>query len=224
MLVKNGETKGVTGTKTGTSGGLFGNSKVGNWWEKLATAAVRSLFRELPRRRGAHGIPPSQKAGIIIGICAVFLFIFVALCTCFARRKDQRKAALRKEQAQNDAIPLVAKNGASVGGASPHRNFGGHESRSQVNLPAKYARSNSDFDASSVASKGSYYRSHSPVPDVPQIPNYYANQNQLGYQYPQHGYASPQSYRGGGGYQSPQHNYGGAPPYQQQWPSNGGRY
>ncbi|GAA5904155.1 uncharacterized protein JCM6883_002095 [Sporobolomyces salmoneus] len=197
MLVKNGDTKGVTGTKTGTSGGLFGNSAVGNWWDKLATAA---------------------KAGIIIGICAGVLFILVALCTCFARRRDQRKAALRKQQIQNDAIPLVSKTGApSGGGASPQR---GNGSRSQVNLPTKYARSNSDFDASSVVSKGSYYRAQSPLPEVPSIPNHYAQNQQLGYQYP-----SPQAY-GGGGYQSPQYYYGGggAPPYQpqQQWPQQGG--
>jgi hypothetical protein len=42
MIIKNGDTKGVTGGKTGTSGGLFGNSAVGNWWQKLATAAVSS--------------------------------------------------------------------------------------------------------------------------------------------------------------------------------------
>ncbi|GAA5989180.1 hypothetical protein JCM5350_005112 [Sporobolomyces pararoseus] len=202
MIVKNGDTKGVTGGKT-SGGGLFGNSAVGNWWQKLATAA---------------------KAGIIIGICAVFLFILVALCTCFARRKDQRKAALRQQQAQNDAIPLVAKNNAA-GGARSNLG-GGNESRSQVNLPAKYARSNSDFDASSVASKGSYYRSHSPVPDVPQIPNHYAQHYQVGYQYPQQqGYSSPLAY-GGGGYQSPQQQYygGAAPSYQQQWPQGNGRY
>ncbi|GAA5878225.1 hypothetical protein JCM16303_002692 [Sporobolomyces ruberrimus] len=208
MIIKNGDTKGVTGGKTGTSGGLFGNSAVGNWWQRLATAA---------------------KAGIIIGICAVFLFIFVALCTCFARRKDRRKAALRKDQALNDSIPLVAKKGSAAGGGpSPHRNaggVGGNESRSQVNLP-QYARSNSDFDAASVASKGSYYRSHSPVPDVPTIPNYYAQNHQVAYQYPQQGYSSPQSY--GGGYASPQqHHYGGGAPayqqqHQQQWPSGGG--
>lgn len=39
MIVKNGDTKGVTGGKT-SGGGLFGNSAVGNWWQKLATAAV----------------------------------------------------------------------------------------------------------------------------------------------------------------------------------------
>ncbi|GAA5822879.1 hypothetical protein JCM5353_007882 [Sporobolomyces roseus] len=196
MLVKNGDTKGVSGGKTGTSGGLFGNSAVGNWWQKLATAA---------------------KAGIIIGICAVFLFIFVAFCTCFARRKDRRKAALRKEQGLNDSIPLVAKTGGGGGrpGAVPNQNLGS-ESRSQVNLPGKYARSNSDFDASSVASKGSYYRSQSPVPNVPVIPNYYAQQQNLAYQYPQQGYGSPQGAYGGG-YASPQqYGGGGAPAYHQQ--------
>ncbi|GAA6011634.1 hypothetical protein JCM11491_004713 [Sporobolomyces phaffii] len=198
MLVKNGDTKGVTGGKTGTSGGLFGNSAAGNWWNKLATAA---------------------KVGIIIGICAVFLFIFVALCTCFARRKDQRKAALRQQQALNDSIPLVAKqNGGARGAGVAGAGAGGNASRSQVNLAPQYARSNSDFDASSVHSKGSYYRTQSPVPNVPAIPDYYAQQQQLGYNSPQ-GYGA-----GGAGYGSPQqyHGYGGgAPTYQQQWPGHG---
>ncbi|GAA6060558.1 hypothetical protein JCM10212_006922 [Sporobolomyces blumeae] len=181
MIVKNGDTKGVTGGTKGSSGGLFGNSAVGNWWQKLATAA---------------------KVGIIIGCCAVALFILVALCTCFARRRDNKKKRLRQEQGLNDSIPLVAKTGGTAGLS----NAGTGASRSDVNLPGKLQRQHSDWDASSIHSKGSagYYRSQSPVPNVPTIPAHYQQQQGAYQGYPSSalGYGSPQGY--GGGYGSPQ--------------------
>ncbi|GAA5950014.1 hypothetical protein JCM21900_001365 [Sporobolomyces salmonicolor] len=204
MLVKGSDTKGVKASGNGSTG-VFGNTAVGNWWSKLATAA---------------------KAGIIVGICAAALFLFVALCTCFARRNDHRKAALRKDQALADSIPLVDKNGSSpLKSMNPAFTKNANASTSTVDLPGKFTRQNSDY-AGSVGSKASashYYRAQSPSA-VPPVPNYHQlqqQQQQLGYSY-----QAPQPY----GYpQQQQHGYGygGAPPYQQQWQGHGngnGRY
>ncbi|CEQ39982.1 SPOSA6832_01574 [Sporobolomyces salmonicolor] len=204
MLVKGSDTKGVKASGNGSTG-VFGNTAVGNWWSKLATAAA---------------------PGIIVGICAAALFLFVALCTCFARRNDHRKAALGKDQALADSIPLVDKNGSSPAKSmNPAFTRNANASTSTVDLPGKFTRQNSDY-AGSVGSKASashYYRAQSPSA-VPPVPNYHQlqqQQQQLGYSYP-----APQPY----GYpQQQQHGYGygGAPPYQQQWQGQGngnGRY
>lgn len=45
MIIKNGDTKGVTAPKSGDGGtGIFGNTAAGNWWAKQSTGVVRPLF------------------------------------------------------------------------------------------------------------------------------------------------------------------------------------
>lgn len=52
VIVKNGDTKGVTAPKSGSNGtGIFGNTAAGNWWAKQSTAVVRLPSRSVASRR-----------------------------------------------------------------------------------------------------------------------------------------------------------------------------
>lgn len=193
MVVKDGDTKGVTASKDGGgsgSTGIFGDNVVGNWWAKQKTAV---------------------HVGVIIGGCAVALFILVAICTIWARSKDKRRA---KQSAVKDTIPLVPK----IGGNS--RAYANLPGGSTADLPGKFDRQPSYAD-SIPSTKGS----HRGGPPVPQIPQQYLQQQQQ-QQY---------NYGGGPGYGSPS-PYGGQPAaggygaytpqgYAQQWQGYGsGRY
>ncbi|GAA6051512.1 hypothetical protein JCM3770_000390 [Rhodotorula araucariae] len=190
MIVKNGDTKGVTTAKSSGGGKpFFGDNAFGNWWSRQGTAV---------------------HAGLIVGVCAAALFVLVALCTLWARRKDRGKARRRRQEALlaagaasggggagaaanarraaggrkgPDAVPLVGGGGGPGGGLSG-------ASSSRVDLPgqfssrpAAYARdpdgsSSPSYyygDAASVSSsmyKGTYrapspWESQPPVPSVP---------------------------------------------------------
>ncbi|GJN88309.1 hypothetical protein Rhopal_001274-T1 [Rhodotorula paludigena] len=131
MLVKNGDTKGVSNGRTSGTGstGIFGDTAAGHWWARQSTAA---------------------KAGIGIAIGAVVLFVIVAACTLWARRKDRGKEKRRVAAAAaaaggaaggkagilrrsagkggNEAIPLVSTPGG-----------GGASSSSTRDLPGRFA-------------------------------------------------------------------------------------
>ncbi|BGP14184.1 putative glycosidase CRH2 [Rhodosporidiobolus nylandii] len=191
MIVKNGDTKGVTSSQDGGGSGgtgIFGDNAVGNWWAKQKTAV---------------------HVGIIIGACAVALFLLVAICTICARSKDRRKA---KQLAVKDAIPLVPKAG---GGSRAYASLPGG---STADLPGKFERQTS-FADSIPSTKGS----HRGGPPVPQIPHQYLPQQQYNYS-PSPGYGSPGPPYGAqpaaGGYGA--HTSQG---YAQQWQGYGnGRY
>ncbi|GAA6025595.1 hypothetical protein JCM10207_001203 [Rhodosporidiobolus poonsookiae] len=222
MIVKNGDTKGVTKTSGGGasgSTGIFGDTAVGNWWARQGTAV---------------------KAGIIVGICAVALFILVAICTIWARSRDRRKrkAALSSASASaagKDTIPLVATGGRRPGAAG---GVGGADST--LDLPGRFKRQDSSYAESVPSTKGSF-RAHSPygdgragTPPVPTLPQQY--QYQQGYGAPAYGQGQRYGQYGAqagpgspyGGY--PQqgygqgHGYGNNPAqaYAQQWPGYGG--
>ncbi|GAA5906662.1 hypothetical protein JCM6882_008088 [Rhodosporidiobolus microsporus] len=201
MIVKNGDTKGVSKSNSGNGSNIFGDTVVGNWWAKQGTAV---------------------KAGIIVGACAVALFILVAICTIWARSRDRRKRSAAKSAALKDTIPLVKPGG---GGANPAGGLGA----STADLPGKFRRQDSEYAESIPSTKGSYRGQYdygrSGTPPVPTLPQQY-QQQQGGYG---GGYGQPMS---PGGYGSP---YGGYPQqqqgggygaynpqgYAQQWPGYG---
>ncbi|BGP38232.1 putative glycosidase CRH2 [Rhodotorula kratochvilovae] len=234
MLVKNGDTKGVKGTKASGSGSsVFGDNAFGNWWSRQSTAV---------------------HAGLIVGVCAAALFLLVVLCTLWARRKDRGKARKRKEA----ALLAASSGGAGAGAgaaANARRAAGGRKgpdaiplvgtgagSSSRVDLPGQfarpgYARGGADEgsyygDAASVSSsmhKGSF-RAASPygdgsragTPPVPSVPAQYQQQYQqpgYGAYPPAYGAPQPQFQQGYGG------GYGGGQQQQQGWGGYGqGRY
>ncbi|GAA5976101.1 hypothetical protein JCM11641_003282 [Rhodosporidiobolus odoratus] len=164
MIVKKGDTKGVTSTKDSGGGtGVLGDNAVGNWWAKQKTAV---------------------HIGIIIGACALALFLFVAICTIFARSKDRRKRSQESNKLTKstggggvgDAIPLVPKSG------------GGHRG-----LPGKFERQPSYGYPDSIGGGSSIKSGYTgsiggggrgtPQPAVPQIPRQYQQQQQGGYGY-----------------------------------------
>lgn len=154
MVIKGRDTKGVT------KGGLNGSSDipttaVGKWWANLGTPA---------------------KVGIVIGAVAALLFTIVVFCTCWARRKDNRK----KKYAQvNDtaAIPLTAA-GAAAGGKR-----GGPAAAAGAARPGRLApQVSSGSLASSIGSKQNQQA-------------YYAGAGDGGYSDPD----NPQKGGGGGG-------------------------
>ncbi|GAA5860741.1 hypothetical protein JCM8547_005520 [Rhodosporidiobolus lusitaniae] len=199
MLVKNGDTKGVTTSKNNNGGtGIFGDTVVGNWWAKQKTAV---------------------KAGIIIAACAVALFILVVLCTVWARSKDKRKQRAAKNNALKDTIPLVRAGGGAGGAGANTTDLPGKFRRQD----SEYA----DSVASSTRKGGGGYGGgygggRSETPPVPALPAQYANygggQQPAGYK---RGY-SPYGAGPGVGAGSP---YGGYPQQQQQaYPQQYGAY
>jgi hypothetical protein len=113
VLVSNGDTKGVTKSSGSSS---LSNTAVGNWWSKLGTAAVRFYSFSSARGDMLTLYTRVQKVGICIGAAAVFLFTLVALCTCIARSKDNKKKKYAAIHGENNAaaIPLTAAGAAAT--------------------------------------------------------------------------------------------------------------
>lgn len=121
MLVKNGDTKGVSNGRTSGTGstGIFGDTAAGHWWARQSTAA---------------------KAGIGIAIGAVVLFVIVAACTLWARRKDRGKEKRRV------AAAVAAAGGAAGGKAGILRRSGGKGGNEAIPLVSTPGASSSTRD------------------------------------------------------------------------------
>ncbi|BGP30347.1 putative glycosidase CRH2 [Rhodotorula toruloides] len=216
MIIKNGDTKGVTAPKSGNGGtGIFGNTAAGNWWAKQST--------------GVH-------VGIIIGGCAVALFLLVTICTLWARRNDGRKSRARKEAAILAASRGGPKAGPSGAAAIPlvnkkqnaYTTLDGNDSA--FDLPKggrpSMQHDNSSYYADSISknSMGNNYRDRivSPssssfrtaTPPVPSLPAQYQQ-----HQAYQGGYAG---YGGGAPAYPPQQFYPPQPPQYGQGYGQGG--
>ncbi|GAA5967068.1 hypothetical protein JCM8115_003512 [Rhodotorula mucilaginosa] len=176
MIISDGKTKGV---KQGIGSGDLAKTVVGNWWQRQNT--------------GVH-------VGIIIAGCLVALFLFVVVCTLWARRNRPSRAQRAANQAAilaastggsgsrtlrkngggsgGDMVPLVGGGGGAAGGGfngaagDPYR----HDNRS---FYSDYSTKNhSDYSLTGAGAGARTYdsRAAAAAPPVPTLPKQYSDQ------------------------------------------------
>ncbi|GAA5992461.1 hypothetical protein JCM10908_000827 [Rhodotorula pacifica] len=199
MIISNGKTQGV---KQGIGSGALAKTVVGNWWQRQNT--------------GVH-------VGIIIAGALIALFLFVVVCTLWARRNRPSKA----QRAANSAAILAAstsrpRNVGTQGDTVPLVGAGGGQAYRHDNRSFYSDAGSKNYSGYSLPLNGHNSNNRGGAPPVPNLPKQYSDfgavgGNGRGTYPPQQQYAGPQAGQGQGRRPPPGGGGRGPPPTQQQY-------